>query len=107
MLKLSDYSTRPPEGYDKKKIRAKTKKIQEEIAEQQELLQANKNHSLLIIFQGMDSSGKGGSTRETFKFCAPHGVNVKAFKKPTEEEFAHDFLSVSYTHLTLPTTPYV
>ncbi len=98
MIKLSDYSTRPPEDYDKKKIRAQTKKIQEEIAEQQELLQANKKHSLLVILQGMDSSGKGGTTRETFKLCAPHGVNVKAFKKPTEEEFAHDFLWRVHKH---------
>ena len=98
MIKLSDYATRPPEDYNKKKIRAKTRKIQEEIAEQQELLQANKKHSLLVILQGMDSSGKGGTTRETFKFCAPHGVKVKAFKKPTEEEFAHDFLWRVHKH---------
>lgn len=98
MIKLSDYSTRPPEDYNKKKIRLKTRKIQVQIAEQQELLQANKNHSLLVILQGMDSSGKGGTTRETFKFCAPHGVTVKAFKKPTEEEFAHDFLWRIHKH---------
>ncbi len=98
MIKLSDFSTRPPEDYNKKKIRALTRKIQEEIAEQQELLQANKKHSLLVILQGMDSSGKGGTTRETFKFCAPHGIKVKAFKKPTEEEFAHDFLWRVHKH---------
>ena len=98
MIKLSDYSTRPPEDYNKKEIRKQTRKIQEEIAEQQELLQANKKHSLLVVLQGMDSSGKGGTTREVFKCCAPHGVNVKAFKKPTEEEFAHDFLWRVHKH---------
>lgn len=98
MIKLSDHSTKPPKGYSKKAIKAETKKIQEEIAEQQELLMANKNHSLLVVLQGMDSSGKGGTTRETFKFCSSNGVKVKAFKKPTEEEFAHDFLWRVHEH---------
>ena len=92
MIKLSDYSTKPPKGYDKDKIRKETREISKEIADLQELLIANRKHSLLVVLQGMDSSGKGGTTRETFKYCSPSGVNVKAFKKPTEEEFSHDFL---------------
>ncbi len=98
MIKLSEYSTKPPEDYNKKKIRKETEKICREIAELQELLMANKKHSLLIVFQGMDSSGKGGSTRETFKYCSPSGVKVKAYKKPTDEEFAHDFLWRVHKH---------
>jgi len=98
MIKLADFSTRPPEDYNKKEIKKKTEKICEEIAELQELLIANKDHSLLVVFQGMDSSGKGGATRGTFKYCSPSGVKVKAFKKPTEEEFAHDFLWRIHKH---------
>jgi len=92
MIKLSDYSTKPPKDYNKKEIQKKTREVCREIADLQELLIANKKHSLLVVLQGMDSSGKGGSTRETFKYCSPSGVKVKAFKKPTDEEFAHDFL---------------
>jgi len=98
MIKLADFSTKPPADYNKKEIKKKTEKICEEIADLQELMIANKDHSLLVVFQGMDSSGKGGATRETFKYCSPVGVRAKAFKKPTAEEFAHDFLWRIHKH---------
>ena len=44
------------------------------------------------MLQGMDGSGKDSTTRSLFRKCSPAGVQVTAFKKPTEEEFAHDFL---------------
>ena len=40
----------------------------------------------------MDASGKDGAASNVFKECHPSGINVYSFKKPTEEEFAHDFL---------------
>jgi PPK2 family polyphosphate:nucleotide phosphotransferase len=42
--------------------------------------------------QGMDASGKDGATRNVFQFCNPSGIDAYSFKKPTEEEFAHDFM---------------
>ena len=56
------------------------------------MLYAERQHSLLIVLQGMDGSGKDSTTRSIFQHCSPAGVTVTAFKKPTEEEFAHDFL---------------
>lgn len=64
----------------------------DEIADLQYKMMAEKKHSLLVVFQGMDSSGKDGATKNVFGECGPAGVNVFPFKKPTEEEFAHDFL---------------
>ena len=62
------------------------------IADYQYLLHAERKRSLLVIFQGMDASGKDGSTRNVFKYCGPTGINAYSFKKPTDREFAHDFL---------------
>lgn len=92
MIKLSEIPTTPPEGTNKKEIRALTKDYAKRIAELQEIMYAEGKHSLLVVFQGMDSSGKDGSTASTFGRCSPAGVRFKPFKKPTEEEFAHDFL---------------
>jgi len=92
MIRLSDYSTDAPQGTDEKKIRKKTKEIAKEIQKLQAIMHAQKKHSLLVVFQGMDSSGKDGATRETFKYCSPSGVKTKGYGKPTDEEFAHDFL---------------
>lgn len=92
MIKLSDYPTRAPKGLDKNEIKKKTKEISKEISFYQERLLAEGKQALLVVFQGMDSSGKDGSTRAAFGRCTPHGVKAHSFKKPTEEEFAHDFL---------------
>jgi PPK2 family polyphosphate:nucleotide phosphotransferase len=47
---------------------------------------------MLVVLQGMDGSGKDGATHNVFEKCRITGLSVSAFKKPTEEEFAHDFL---------------
>lgn len=58
----------------------------------QEMLQAHEAYGVLILFQGMDSSGKDESIREVLSFFDP-GISVaKQFKKPTETERQHDFL---------------
>jgi PPK2 family polyphosphate:nucleotide phosphotransferase len=47
---------------------------------------------LLLVLQGMDTSGKGGTVRHVVGQVEPEGVTIKAFKAPTKEELAHDFL---------------
>lgn len=91
-MKISDYPTRAPEGVTKKQIKKETDKIARKIAEHQHLLYAEGKKSVLIVFQGMDASGKDGATRKIFKYASPGGVTAHSFKKPTDEEFAHDFL---------------
>ncbi len=86
--KLQTFNT----DWNKAEIRKKTKSILKEIGELQYKMYAEQKHSLLIIFQGLDASGKDGLTRGLLKYCNPIGIKIKSFKKPTPEEFAHDFL---------------
>ena len=92
MIKLSDYSTKAPKDANKKKIKKEVDRLAQEIAVMTEKLYANKKTNLLVVFQGMDSSGKDGVTEKAFRYCSPSWVSVKGYKKPSDEEFAHDFL---------------
>lgn len=92
MIKLSKISTTPPAGIDKKELKKQTKEMAKEIADLHYVMNAEKKNSLLVVFQGMDSSGKDGSTKAVFNECSPIGISAYGFKKPTDEEFAHDFL---------------
>lgn len=98
MIKLSKIPTTPPNGTDKSEIKKATKEMVKEIAELQYKMLAEGKRSILIIFQGMDSSGKDGATKNVFSKCSPSGVSVTSFKKPTDEEFAHDFLWRIHKH---------
>lgn len=91
-IKLSKISTRAPKGVDKDATKTKTKIIIDEISALQDILIASGKKSLLVIIQGMDASGKDGVTKNVFGHLNPCGLNVHAFKKPTDDEFAHDFL---------------
>lgn len=90
-IKISDYPTFNKE-WDKEKTIEKTKKIQRKIGELQNKMLAQNKFSLLVIFQGTDASGKDGVTKGLLKYCNPIGIKVYSFKKPTENEYAHDFL---------------
>lgn len=92
MIKLSEISPDAPSKFDKDEIKKKTKDIAKEIGELSRIFEADKNHALLVVFQGMDSSGKDGTTREVFKYVSPSIVSADSFKKPTDEEMSHDFL---------------
>ena len=91
-ISLKNISTKAPEGWDKEATKLKTKDILEELNELQNLLYAENKHSILIIFQGMDASGKDGVVRDVFTSMNPTGIRVYSFKVPTEEELSHDFL---------------
>jgi PPK2 family polyphosphate:nucleotide phosphotransferase len=92
MKHLNEISTRAPNELDKKEIKLKTEKLQEELDGLQNLLYAEGKHSLLIILQGLDASGKDGAIRKVFSNINPQGISVTSFKVPTDEEKAHDFL---------------
>ena len=92
MIELAQIPTRAPEGLKKKEVKAEAKRLAKRLAQLQYLLYAEKKHSVLVVFQGMDTSGKDGATRNAFRYCSPSGVSAYSFKKPTDLEFAHDFL---------------
>lgn len=58
----------------------------------QDRLYAEGKRALLVILQGTDTSGKDGTIRGVFSATGALGVSVTAFKKPSEEELAHDYL---------------
>jgi PPK2 family polyphosphate:nucleotide phosphotransferase len=58
----------------------------------QELMYGAGSHSLLVVLQGLDTSGKDGTIKNVFDYVNPQGCRVTSFKVPTELELAHDFL---------------
>lgn len=58
----------------------------------QELIFAEGKHKILIVLQGLDTSGKDGTVKHVFGATNPQGVRVVSFKKPTDEESRHDYL---------------
>jgi PPK2 family polyphosphate:nucleotide phosphotransferase len=92
MIVLSKISTTSPEGASKKEYKEKTLALIERLGTLQHLMYAQGKYSAIVILQGMDASGKDGAVRNVFDSCSVAGLNLVSFKKPTEEEFAHDFL---------------
>ena len=91
-INLAKISTRAPKGLNKEKIKAKTAQLLEELDELQNLLFAESKHSVLVVIQGMDASGKDGVIRNVFGKLNPQGVRAYSFKVPTSLEQSHDFL---------------
>jgi PPK2 family polyphosphate:nucleotide phosphotransferase len=77
---------------DKEKTKAATVKLGERFAELGGMLAANHKHSLLVVIQGMDASGKDGTVQHCIGPLNPMGVEVTSFKAPTPLELGHDFL---------------
>lgn len=74
-------------------------KLRDEIQALQKVLYAQGKHRILIILQAMDTGGKDGCVKHVFSRVDPQGITVKAFKKPTNEELAHDFLWRVHPHV--------
>jgi len=99
MKKLTDISTQPPEQTAKSECKDALATLHRELFELQNLFYADGRYGLLIILQGMDTSGKDGTVRHVMTCMNPMGVRVQSFKKPTEEELKHDFLWRIYPHI--------
>jgi PPK2 family polyphosphate:nucleotide phosphotransferase len=65
----------------------------------QNLLYADGRHRLLVVLQAMDTGGKDGTIRHVFHHTNPQGVRVASFKRPTEDELAHDYLWRVHPHV--------
>ena len=91
-----DASSTPAFDGDQKKAEKLMRKTGEELADLQERLYASERHpdgrSVLLVVQGMDTSGKGGIMRHVIGSIDPQGVELTSFKAPTKEEQAHPFL---------------
>jgi PPK2 family polyphosphate:nucleotide phosphotransferase len=77
---------------EKREAEERLTELTERLEVQQEMLWAEHRNKVLVVLQGMDTSGKDGVIRHVFEGVNPSGVRVAAFKAPTPEELAHDFL---------------
>lgn len=77
---------------DKAATEAAFPALWKQLGDLQERLFAESKRSLLVVLQAIDAGGKDGTIEHVFKGMNPQGVRVASFKKPSEEELAHDFL---------------
>jgi PPK2 family polyphosphate:nucleotide phosphotransferase len=77
---------------DKKIAKEKMEQNEEELDELQQKLYAEKKEGLIVLFQAMDAAGKDGTIRHVLQCLSPHGVYEAAFKSPSSNELAHDYL---------------
>lgn len=95
---LREISTDATPGFDggKEEGERALSALGESLADLQERLWAARTtgdaRRILLVLQGMDTSGKGGTLRKTVGLVDPQGVQITAFKAPTAEELTHDFL---------------
>lgn len=80
------------ENCDKEDSEKPLGKLLGELHELQKLLYAQNKHKILVVIQAMDTGGKDGCVKNVFSSVDPQGIHVQPFKKPNEEELAHDFL---------------
>src|SRR3954452_18946858 len=97
-VKLDKIPTDETGGLDRDKAAAKFEALALELGELQELLFGAGTHALLVVLQGLDTSGKHGTIRNVFRDVNPAGISVHPFKTPTEEELEHDFLWRVHPH---------
>ncbi len=97
---LSEWDASDHSEFDgkKKQAHAELLKLNSRLETLQELLYAEGKHKLLIVLQGMDTSGKDGTIRHVFEGVNPQGVKVASFKAPTSIELAHDYLWRVHPH---------
>ncbi len=86
-----------PDDRDKDEAKAALFALGDEMADLQERLWASGVHGstdrrVLMVLQGMDTTGKGGIVKDAAGLMEPMGLHTAAFGSPTEEELAHDFL---------------
>ncbi len=91
LAKIDPGSTEAFKG-SKKKAEERLRELSARLEELQEALWAEHKYKVLVVLQGMDTSGKDGTIRHVFEGVNPLGVRVAAFKAPTPEELDHDFL---------------
>jgi len=89
---LEKHATRVDMFADKAEARERIKFEAKQIEGLSHRLYGEASRSLLVVLQGMDTSGKDGTTSAIFSRTPPLNVKVAAFKKPTSEELAHDYL---------------
>lgn len=80
------------QGAGKDEFEPQFGELQDQLQQLQKKLYAQNKHRILVVMQAMDTGGKDGCIKHVFSHIDPQGIHVRSFKKPSEEELAHDFL---------------
>lgn len=93
-FRLDEFDTTPPDElmFDDDELKHHQTKLEDKLNKLQSLLYSSKSKAVLLILQGMDTSGKDGVIRRVFSHVSPLGMHAIAFGAPTEVELRHDFL---------------
>lgn len=91
-VKLSEFNASDTGGFTKTTAREEESKLEQRLVELQERLYASSKQALLIILQGMDTSGKDGAVKSVFDVVNPNGIRIANFKAPSLDDLSHDFL---------------
>jgi len=94
-LKLSKHETDDKSLFthgDKDDHEPYLNELREELKQLQNQLYAESKHRVLVVIQAMDTGGKDGTVKSVFSKVDPQGIHIEPFKKPNEDELAHDFL---------------
>ncbi len=92
-VKLKDIDPSFKDGHESHESAAdEIAHYQKRLCELQDLLCAERSHSLLICLQALDTGGKDGAINHVLGAMNPQGCRVAAFKQPSAQELAHDFL---------------
>jgi PPK2 family polyphosphate:nucleotide phosphotransferase len=90
--RLADRDTADRLGHKKGEAREALESLRKRLADLHELLWAENRRALLVVLQGMDTSGKDGTIRAVMRGVNPQGCVVTSFKQPSPEELGHDYL---------------
>ena len=92
-FRIRDVSTEPPDsGLEKRDYKRLLADLTADLDDLQRMLYAQDRYALLLVFQGMDASGKDSTVRAVMSGVNPAGCQVSSFKQPTIHELDHDFL---------------
>ncbi|MFP4090911.1 MAG: polyphosphate kinase 2 family protein [Cyclobacteriaceae bacterium] len=99
-IRLKDYATDFTGQLQDKAVAKEVRKGQiERLKQLQALLYADKRYALLLIFQGIDASGKDSTIKHVMSGVNPQGCRVVSFAEPSDTELQHDFLWRTYREL--------
>ncbi len=95
---LSEHDPRETFGWDKDDAKDAVEDVMDDVSTLQQRLFADGERAVLIVLQGIDAGGKGGTIRSVMAGLNPAGVDVNGFGVPSEEERAHDYLWRVHAH---------